>query len=343
MSEGLAHTTVLLHEAVEALAIKPDGIYVDGTFGRGGHSARILEQLGNEGRLIALDKDPAAVAAGKAWRDARFRVVHRGFAHLAEVLREQGVERVDGATRRCEASGAGTPSSTFSRTGGLCPTVSKVDGILLDLGVSSPQLDDAKRGFSFRFDAPLDMRMDTSSGMTAAEWLATVDEGLLAEVIRDYGEERFAKQIARAVVAARATEPIHTTRQLVELAGKAVRTREAGQNPATRTFQAIRIYLNRELEELARVLPECVTHLKAGGRLVVISFHSLEDRIVKHFMRDMAEGDKLPRNVPIRASEVPQGRLHLIGKAMRATEAEVQTNPRARSAVMQPAQRSDVA
>ena len=308
MSEGLlAHTTVLLNEAVEALAIKPDGIYVDGTFGRGGHSAQILERLGSNGRLIALDKDPAAVAVGKSWRDTRFYMVHRGFAQLAEVLREQ--------------------------------EVSKVDGILLDLGVSSPQLDEAARGFSFRFDAPLDMRMDTSSGMTAAEWLATVDEGLLAEVIRDYGEERFAKQIARAVVAARAVEPIRTTRQLVELVGKTVRTREAGQNPATRTFQAIRIYLNRELEELAQVLPECVAHLQTGGRLVVISFHSLEDRIVKHFMRDMAEGDKLPRNVPIRASEVPQGRMRLIGKAVRAGEAELQVSPRARSAVMRVAER----
>lgn len=311
MSEGLSHTTVLLNEAVDALVIKPDGVYVDGTFGRGGHSARILERLGSNGRLIALDKDPAAVAAGKAWRDARFRMVHRGFAQLAEVLRELGV--------------------------------AKADGILLDLGVSSPQLDDAERGFSFRFDAPLDMRMDTSSGITAAQWLATVDEGLLTEVIREYGEERFAKQIARAVVAARAIEPIHTTRQLVELVGKTVRTREAGQNPATRTFQAIRIYLNGELEELARVLPECVTHLKAGGRLAVISFHSLEDRIVKHFMRDMAEGDKLPRGVPIRASEVPQGRLHLVGKAVRATGAEVQANPRARSAVMRVAERGDAA
>ena len=311
MSEGLADTTVLLDEAVEALAIKPDGIYVDGTFGRGGHSARILERLGGNGKLIALDKDPAAVAAGEKWRDARFQMVHRSFAQLAEVLHERGVQ--------------------------------KVDGILLDLGVSSPQLDDAARGFSFRFDAPMDMRMDVSSGVTAAQWLATVGEGLLGEVIRDYGEERFAKQIARAVVAARAIEPIHTTRQLVELVGKAVRTREAGQNPATRTFQAIRIYLNRELEELARVLPECVTHLKAGGRLVVISFHSLEDRIVKHFMRDMAEGDKLPRNVPIRASEVPQGRLHVIGKAVRAGEAELRSNPRARSAVLRVAERSDVA
>jgi 16S rRNA (cytosine1402-N4)-methyltransferase len=305
--EPLLHTTVLLNEAVESLAIKPDGIYVDGTFGRGGHSAQILERLGNNGRLIALDKDPAAVAVGKTWRDARFQMVHRGFAQLAEVLREQDAE--------------------------------KVDGILLDLGVSSPQLDEAARGFSFRFDAPLDMRMDTSSGMTAAEWLASVDESLLAEVIRDYGEERFAKQIARAVVAARAVEPIRTTRQLVELVGKTVRTREAGQNPATRTFQAIRIYLNRELEELAQVLPECVAHLQTGGRLVVISFHSLEDRIVKHFMRDMAEGDKLPRNVPIRASEVPQGRMRLVGKAVRAGEAELQVNPRARSAVMRVAER----
>lgn len=310
MSGGLTHATVLLHEAVEALAIRPDGVYVDCTFGRGGHSRLILERLGGNGRLIALDKDPAAIAAGGQWRDARFCLVHRGFAHLGEVLSEQGVE--------------------------------KVDGILLDLGVSSPQLDDAERGFSFRFDAPLDMRMDTSSGMTAAEWLATADEGLLTEVIREYGEERFAKQVARAIVAARAIEPILTTRQLVELVGKTVRTREAGQNPATRTFQAIRIYLNGELEELARVLPECVKHLAGDGRLVVISFHSLEDRMVKHFMRDMAEGDKLPRNVPIRASEVPQGRLRLIGRAVRAVAAEVSANPRARSAVMRVAERSDV-
>jgi 16S rRNA (cytosine1402-N4)-methyltransferase len=307
----LAHVTVLLDEAVEALAIKPDGVYVDGTFGRGGHSKKILERLGVGGKLIALDKDPAAVAVGQAWSDSRFSMVHRSFGQLPDVLRELGVDRVD--------------------------------GILLDLGVSSPQLDEAIRGFSFRFDAPLDMRMDTSSGMTAAQWLATVDEGLLAEVIRDYGEERFAKQIARAVVEARANEPIQTTRQLVELVGKAVRTREPGQNPATRTFQAIRIYLNQELEELARVLPECVTHLKPGGRLAIISFHSLEDRIVKHFMRDMAEGDKLPRDVPIRASEVPQGRLHLIGKAVRAGEAELQANVRARSAVMRVAERSDAA
>lgn len=311
MSVDLIHTTVLLNEAVAALEIKPDGIYVDGTFGRGGHSRKILDQLGASGRLIALDKDPAAVAVGTQWSDAQFQMVHSGFKQLPEVLRKLGIE--------------------------------KVDGILLDLGVSSPQLDEAARGFSFRFDAPLDMRMDVSSGMTAAQWLATVDEGLLAEVIRDYGEERFAKQIAKAVVVARAIQPIETTRQLVELVSQTVRTREAGQNPATRTFQAIRIYLNQELEELARVLPECVTHLNSGGRLVVISFHSLEDRMVKHFMRDMAEGDKLPRSVPIRASEVPQGKLNLVGKAVRAGDAELQANPRARSAVMRVAERSDVA
>ncbi|MFZ2540306.1 MAG: 16S rRNA (cytosine(1402)-N(4))-methyltransferase RsmH [Gallionella sp.] len=311
MSEGLSHATVLLNEAVAALAIKPEGIYVDGTFGRGGHSELILEQLGSSGKLIALDKDLTAVAAGKRWQDQRFQIVHRGFVRLVEVLRERGVERVD--------------------------------GILLDLGVSSPQLDDAKRGFSFRFDAPLDMRMDVSSGMTAAQWLATVEEGLLGKVIHDYGEERFAKQIARSIVAARTIQPIDTTRQLAELVGKAVRTRESGQNPATRTFQAIRIYLNQELEELTRVLPECVKLLKSSGRLVVISFHSLEDRIVKHFMRDMAKGDKLPRDVPIRASEIPQGKLNLIGKAVRAGAAELSANPRARSAVMRVAERSDVA
>ncbi|MDO8208275.1 MAG: 16S rRNA (cytosine(1402)-N(4))-methyltransferase RsmH [Gallionella sp.] len=311
MSEELIHTTVLLNEAVDALAIKPDGIYVDCTFGRGGHSALILQQLGANGRLIALDKDLTAVAHGRQWKDARFHIVHSGFTRLADVLSELGVEHVD--------------------------------GILLDLGVSSPQLDEAERGFSFRFDAPLDMRMDTSGGMTAAQWLETVDEGLLTEVIRDYGEERFAKQIARAVVAAREIQPIQTTWQLVELVSKTVRTREAGKNPATRTFQAIRIYINRELEELEQVLPQCVSRLKTGGRLAVISFHSLEDRMVKHFIRDMADADKLPRNVPIRASEVPQGKMKLIGKAIRAGTAELQVNPRARSAMMRVAERSDVA
>jgi 16S rRNA (cytosine1402-N4)-methyltransferase len=302
------HETVLLHEAIEALQIKPDGVYVDGTFGRGGHSQLILQKLGAMGRLIALDKDPEAVAAGQAITDPRFVMVHSGFAHLTKLLGKLAIEQVD--------------------------------GVLLDLGVSSPQLDDEQRGFSFRFDAPLDMRMDTSSGQTAAEWLASVNESLLGEVIRDYGEERFAAQIARALVAARQEKPIATTRQLSEIIAQAVRTREPGKNPATRTFQAIRIYLNQELEEIARILPQCVDCLRPGGRIVVISFHSLEDRMVKHFLRDMAQGDKLPRNLPIRAADIPKGRLHLVGKAIHATSQEVATNPRARSAVMRVAERA---
>jgi len=309
VSAGLPHATVLLHEAVEALQVKPDGVYVDGTFGRGGHSRLILEQLGKDGRLIALDKDPAAIKAGAAINDPRFALVHGSFASLSETLRKLHVERVD--------------------------------GVLLDLGMSSPQLDDEERGFSFRFDAPLDMRMDSSSGETAAEWLAVVDEKKLWEVIRDYGEERFAKQIARAVVDARKKQPVTTTRQLSEIAAHAVRTRESGKNPATRTFQAIRIYINRELEELAQVLPQCVDRLKAGGRLVIISFHSLEDRMVKQFLRGMAQGDKLPRRLPVRASDLPAGKLRLIGKAVRASEQEVEENPRARSAVMRVAERME--
>jgi 16S rRNA (cytosine1402-N4)-methyltransferase len=235
-------------------------------------------------------------------------MVHSGFAQLGEVLGELAVE--------------------------------KIDGVLLDLGVSSPQLDDERRGFSFRFDAPLDMRMDSSRGQTAAQWLAMVDEGLLGEVIRDYGEERFAKQIARAIVAARQEQPVVTTGQLSQIVAKAVRTREPGKNPATRTFQAIRIYLNQELEELACVLPQCVSHLNGSGRMVVISFHSLEDRMVKRFMRDMAQGDKLPRNLPIRAADVPQGKLRIVGRSVRASAAEISANPRARSAVMRVAERT---
>jgi len=307
VSQGLVHATVLLHEAVDALQVKPGGIYVDGTFGRGGHSRLILSKLGVSGRLIAFDKDPMAIAAGQAIQDARFHMVHSGFEHLSEKLRELGV--------------------------------GKVDGVLLDLGVSSPQLDDAQRGFSFRLDAPLDMRMDTSRGQTAAEWLAVADEGELTEVIRDYGEERFARQVARAIVAARQEQAIDTTKQLADIVGKAVHTREPGKNPATRTFQAIRIHINRELEELESVLPQCVDVLKTGGRMSVISFHSLEDRRVKLFMRDMAQGDKLPKNVPIRAADIPQGKVRLVGKPIYASEQELAANPRARSAVLRIAER----
>ena len=247
------HTTVLLHEAVDALAVKPDGIYVDGTYGRGGHSRLILDRLGGGGRLIAIDKDPEAVTAGKIIKDSRFSIVHNRFSQIPQVLRDLGVERVD--------------------------------GVLMDLGVSSPQLEQATRGFSFRLDGPLDMRMDTSQGQTAAEWLASVSEAHLREVIKNYGEERFAKQVARAIVVASAQEPIVTTARLSEIVAAAVRScshqRENKQNPATRTFQAIRIYLNQELEDLSMTLPQCVETLKPGGRMVVISFHSLEDRIFR--------------------------------------------------------------
>jgi len=307
VSEAFAHATVLLNEAVDALQVRPEGVYVDGTFGRGGHSRLILQRLGAQGRLIALDKDPAAIAAGQAIGDERFTLVHSGFEQLEHVLQELGV--------------------------------GKVDGVLLDLGVSSPQLDDEQRGFSFRFDAPLDMRMDTSGGQTAAEWLATVEEKELAEVIRDYGEERFARQIARTIVAARQERAIETTKQLVDIVAQCVRTREPGKNPATRTFQAIRIHLNRELEELESVLPQCVECLREGGRMSIISFHSLEDRMVKRFMREMAQGDKLPKFVPVRAADVPQGKIKLIGKAIFASEVELAANPRARSAVLRVAER----
>ncbi|MEY4959959.1 MAG: hypothetical protein RL610_138 [Pseudomonadota bacterium] len=308
------HTTVLLHEALDALAVKPDGVYVDGTYGRGGHSRLILERLGGSGRLIAFDKDPMAVTAGRVLKDLRFSIVHNRFSQISQVLRDLGVEQVD--------------------------------GVLMDLGVSSPQLEQATRGFSFRLDGPLDMRMDTSQGQTAAEWLASVSEAHLREIIKNYGEERFAKQIARAIVAARSQEQIVTTIRLSEIVASAVRAcshkRENKQNPATRTFQAIRIHLNQELEELSMTLPQCVEMLKPGGRLVAISFHSLEDRIVKRFIREAADPDKLPRGVPFRTQEVQRltcQRLRLIGKAIRPTEVEVAKNPRARSAVMRVAER----
>ncbi|MFA5241846.1 MAG: 16S rRNA (cytosine(1402)-N(4))-methyltransferase RsmH [Sulfuricella sp.] len=302
------HITVLLEEAVDALHIQPGGIYIDGTFGRGGHSRLILERLGKDGRLIALDRDPAAVETARAITDPRFHICHSSFAGMEQALLPLGIK--------------------------------KVDGILLDLGVSSPQLDEGERGFSFRFDGPLDMRMDTSKGQTAAEWLAQVPEDELREVIKSYGEERFAKQIARAVVAARAGGLLATTRQLAQVVATAVPRREPGQDPATRTFQAIRIFLNQELEELSLVLPQCMNLLAPHGRLVVISFHSLEDRIVKRFMQGEVNRDTLPSRLPIRASELPQPRLHLTGKARRPSAAEVSANPRSRSAVMRVAERS---
>lgn len=308
------HVTVLLHEAVDALAIKPDGIYADCTFGRGGHSRLILSKLGSKGRLIAFDKDPAAVEVGRLIKDERFCIKHGGFAQMQQMLQNLEIQHVD--------------------------------GVLLDLGVSSPQLEEASRGFSFSFDGPLDMRMDTSRGQTAAEWIASVTESHLEKVIKDYGEERFARQIARAIVVARTRQPIITTLQLAEIVSMVVRScqrkRENKQNPATRTFQAMRIFINQELEELSLILPQCVELLNPGGRLVVISFHSLEDRIVKRFMRAAANSDKLPRGLPIREEEVQrlsQQKLKLIGRAQRSEEQEVAINIRSRSAVMRVAER----
>jgi len=300
-----------LEQAVDGLKVRSDGCYVDCTFGRGGHSRLILARLGSAGRLIALDRDPQAVAAGREIDDGRFRMLHGRFSRLAEL-----------------AAGAG---------------VTHADGILLDLGMSSPQLNDPARGFSFRFDAPLDMRMDAGGGVTAAEWLAHAAETEIREVIRNHGEERFAKQIAAAIVAARARGPVGTTRQLAALVAEAVPTREPHQDPATRTFQALRIHLNQELEELSLALPQCLQLLKPAGRLVVISFHSLEDRIVKRFMRNNARPDPLPRRLPLRAHELPQPKVKLLGRALRPSAAEIATNPRSRSAVMRIAERTAAA
>ena len=305
MSGG--HVSVLLAEAVEGLAVRPEGIYVDATFGRGGHSREILARLGGQGRLVALDRDPAAVAAGQQIADARLTLVHAAFGQLGEVLDGLGI--------------------------------AQVDGVLLDLGVSSAQLDTPERGMSFRFDAPLDMRMDTTQGETVADWLARADQREIERVVRDYGEERFAHAIAKALVAARCECRISTTRQLAALVEKTVLTREPGQHPATRSFQALRIHVNRELEELSLVLPQCVARLVPGGRLVVISFHSLEDRIVKRFMREASQPPKMPKRLPVRAADLPAPKLKLAGKPVFAGEREVAANPRARSAVMRVAER----
>ncbi|HVL77205.1 MAG TPA: 16S rRNA (cytosine(1402)-N(4))-methyltransferase RsmH [Noviherbaspirillum sp.] len=305
----LQHRTVLLQEAVDALAIdgaRADGVYVDGTFGRGGHSRLILERLSERGRLVAFDKDPQAIAAAQALGDARVAIVHDSFATMAAALAERGV--------------------------------GQVDGVLLDLGISSPQVDDAARGFSFRQDGPLDMRMDPTRGMSAAQWLATADEQTIGKVIKEYGEERFAFQIAKAIAARRAVEPISGTRQLAEIVAHAVKTREKGKDPATRTFQAIRIYINKELEELEIGLDAAFRALGPNGRLAVISFHSLEDRIVKRFLAGKAKVAQPDRRLPIRAAELPQPELKLLAK-IKPSDAEIAANPRARSAILRVAER----
>lgn len=309
--EVQAHVTVLLDEAVEALAVKPDGIYVDGTFGRGGHSKKILSKLGSNGRLIAFDRDLSAVASASNIKDPRFSMVHSHFAAMESEL--------------------------------SALNITKVDGILLDLGISSPQIDEGKRGFSFRFDAPLDMRMDQSRGQTVADFLAQTTEQQLSEVIKNYGEERFAKQIARTIITERNDGcAITTTGQLAKVVAGAVTRFEPGQNPATRTFQALRIYINQELEELSLTLPQCLRLLAPQGRLAVISFHSLEDRIVKQFIRGQADLDDLPSNFPVRAADLPQPKMVSVGKAIKPSAAEIKRNVRSRSAVLRVAERTAV-
>lgn len=307
----LRHITVLLDEAVAALAVRPDGRYLDGTFGRGGHSRLLLEQLGSDGRLLGFDKDPIAIATGQALaaEDGRFVVVQRSFAELGDEVAQRGW------------------------TGTL-------SGILLDLGVSSPQLDDPERGFSFLNDGPLDMRMDPSRGVSAAEWIGQASEEDIARVFKDYGEERFAKRMARAVVQRRAEKPFERTADLAKVLTDANPAWEKGKNPATRAFQGLRIYINNELGDLETGLDAALEALEVGGRLVVISFHSLEDRIVKQFMRRHAKGeaDQLPRGLPVMPKPF-EPRLKLIGKAQFASETEVRANPRSRSAVMRVAEK----
>lgn len=306
-----AHISVLLKETLDGLAIKPDGCYLDGTFGRGGHSRAILAQLGANGRLFAIDRDPSAIAAAAPLAaDARFQITHSPFSALATIAQQQHI------------SGA-------------------LDGILLDLGVSSPQLDDADRGFSFMRDGPLDMRMDPSSGISAADWLAQADVEDISFVLREYGEEKFAWRIAQAIVAARAETALTRTAQLAKLISDAVpKSNKEKKHPATRSFQAIRIYINSELEQVHQALQAALTVLKPGGRLVVISFHSLEDRLVKQFMRRHAKGEPVPRGIPLTQAQLAQRTdLILIGKAIMPSEQELQDNPRARSAVLRIAEK----
>lgn len=307
----MEHLPVMFAEALQQLAIKKDGIYLDCTFGRGGHSQGILNLLGESGRLLALDRDWAACDSDYArelLKDERFTLKHSRFSELQSIAEHEGL-------------------------------AGNVDGILIDLGVSSPQLDDAERGFSFLRDGPLDMRMDATTGVSAASWLASVDEKELVRVLFDYGEERFARRIARAVIDKRAQSPITTTKQLAGLIEDAVPVREKHKHPATRSFQAIRIEINKELDELKNVLAQSVQILKPGGRLVVISFHSLEDRIVKRFFRAESGAKYDPGKLPIKEVDIARGALKTIGKAIKAGADEIAQNARARSAVMRVTER----
>ena len=301
---------MLLEEVLQALKLRENGIYVDATCGRGGHTRAILERLGSQGRVLAFDRDPDAVTAvrQRLATDSRLDLQHARFSQLQSLLTAHGLH-------------------------------GRVHGILFDLGVSSPQLDAPQRGFSFRHDGPLDMRMDPTAGMSAAQWLHSAPEEEIVRVLHEYGEERYARRIARTIVRERAESPIATTRQLAEVIARAVPTRERSKDPATRSFQAIRIFINRELDELRQVLPQAVAALAPGGRIAVISFHSLEDRLTKHFLRTEAKGIELPLGLPVRAYDT-RARLRLVGKAMRAGDEETRRNPRARSATLRVAERT---
>lgn len=311
MQDNFKHTTVLLDEAVNGLNIREDGIYIDGTFGRGGHSRLILSQLGANGQLLAIDRDPQAIAAAAEIQDPRFSIVHGPFSALADYVEERGL------------------------TG-------KIDGVLLDLGVSSPQLDDAERGFSFMRDGPLDMRMDPTRGQSAAEWLMSAEEADIAFVIKTYGEEKFGKRIARAIVERNREQPMTRTKELATVIAAAMPVKDKFKHPATRTFQAIRIWINSELEEIDTALKGAMSVLAPGGRLSIISFHSLEDRLVKRFMRDQSRGPQVPAGIPMTESQLKAlgGReLKTLGKLIPG-EAEVSENPRARSSVLRIAERT---
>lgn len=305
----LQHVTVLLQEAVDALVTNPAGFYVDGTFGRGGHSALVLEHLSPEGHLMGIDKDVSAIAVAneRFADDARFEIAHGSFAELAELIEARGM------------------------TG-------KVDGVLLDLGVSSPQLDEAERGFSFQNDGPLDMRMDQTRGQSAADWVNNATEEEIAGVIKEFGEERFAKRMARAIVTERQKTPFTRTKHLAEVIKEANPAWEKGKHPATRAFQAIRIHVNNELTDLDAVLEQALKVLVVGGRLVVISFHSLEDRVVKRFIRRQELGDPVPRGLPVRDEQLNK-RMRSCGKAIKASDGEVDANVRSRSAIMRVAEK----
>jgi len=310
MTTDYAHISVLLNECIDGLAIDPDGIYVDATFGRGGHSAKILENLSAQGRLIAFDRDPQAIEAAKRFADDdRFTIIHEPFGQLADELAKRGLS-------------------------------GKISGVLMDLGVSSPQLDDASRGFSFLRDGPLDMRMDTSRGVSAADWLNNAEEQDIAQVIKEFGEEKFGKRIAHAIVNRRAEQPLSRTLELAELIDEAVPVKDKYKHPATRAFQGIRIYINAELDQLRDGLKAGVEVLQPGGRLVVISFHSLEDRLVKRFIKDQSKGKVVPHNLPVTQAEIDADKvLRPVGKAIKPSDDEIAVNVRSRSSVLRVAEK----